>query len=168
MCYLKACHTSNGSTWRTTVEWYWQSKTPDSSTRALWLSYYESRLIAKQEELEKEMNFALRNIFSYFEGFFNMPKIVHMVTPPLFLLRRKEYCEVLSPLEINSPWSSLNPRTLGPMASTLTARPPGSTTIGKKCLFIQIQMQIILWRGTQYCHVSVQNYYSLRIHFLCG
>jgi hypothetical protein len=44
------------------VEPWWNinGKTPDSSTTALWQSYQQSHLVAKQEELSKEiMNLAL-------------------------------------------------------------------------------------------------------------
>jgi hypothetical protein len=37
------------------VEGYWQGKTPDLSTRALWQSYQQSYLVAKHEELSKEI-----------------------------------------------------------------------------------------------------------------
>jgi hypothetical protein len=47
--------------WRTTVRWYRQGKTPNSSTRASWQSYQQSPLIEKQEELAKEIiDFCLR------------------------------------------------------------------------------------------------------------
>jgi hypothetical protein len=35
------------------VELYWQGKTSDLSTRALWQSYQQSQLVTKQEELGK-------------------------------------------------------------------------------------------------------------------
>jgi hypothetical protein len=41
------------------VELYQQGKAPDSSTRALWQACQQSRLLAKQVKLAKEiMNFA--------------------------------------------------------------------------------------------------------------
>jgi hypothetical protein len=39
------------------VELYPQGKTPDSSTRARWQYYQQGHLVAKQEELTKEINF---------------------------------------------------------------------------------------------------------------
>jgi hypothetical protein len=55
--------------------WYQQGKTPDSSARALWNSYWQSRLVAEQEKVGKEMiNFALQSIsFVLAKGFFNIP-----------------------------------------------------------------------------------------------
>jgi hypothetical protein len=56
------------------VEWYWQWKTPDSSTRTLWQSYQQSHVVAEQDELVMEiMNLAYEIFISYFNGFFNMP-----------------------------------------------------------------------------------------------
>jgi hypothetical protein len=41
-------------------------ETPDSSTTALWKPYQQCHLVAKKEELVKEiMNLAFRNIFVY-------------------------------------------------------------------------------------------------------
>jgi hypothetical protein len=36
--------------------------TPDSSARVLWKSYKQSHIVARQEELAKEMNFASPSI----------------------------------------------------------------------------------------------------------
>jgi hypothetical protein len=38
--------------------WHRHGKTPDSSTTALWQSYQQSNLVAKQEEPGKEINFS--------------------------------------------------------------------------------------------------------------
>jgi hypothetical protein len=46
--------------WRVMVSWYRHGKTPDSSL--LSISPASSHLVAKQEELTKEMSFALRSI----------------------------------------------------------------------------------------------------------
>jgi hypothetical protein len=45
----------------------------------------------------------------------------------LFLLQRKSCYGFLSPLKIHRPRPGINPRTLGPMASTITTRPPTVT-----------------------------------------
>jgi hypothetical protein len=39
--------------WRPMVEWYRHGKTPDSFTRALWKSYQQIHLVAKQEVLDE-------------------------------------------------------------------------------------------------------------------
>jgi hypothetical protein len=55
---------------------YCQGKTLDSSTRVFWQSYQHSHLVARQEEVAKEMmNFALRISLSYFEGFLTCSEI---------------------------------------------------------------------------------------------
>jgi hypothetical protein len=49
-------------------------ETPNSSTRALWQSYQQSYLVAKQEVLGKGNEFGLtKHHRSYFQGIFNMP-----------------------------------------------------------------------------------------------
>jgi hypothetical protein len=49
-------------------------KTPNSSTRAFWQSYLQRHLVAKQEELAKEiMNLALEaSLFILLRDFFNI------------------------------------------------------------------------------------------------
>jgi hypothetical protein len=50
-----------------------------SSTTALWQSYQQCHLVAKQEELAKQIiNFALKVPLSYSAGFFNMQQ--HLTT----------------------------------------------------------------------------------------
>jgi hypothetical protein len=50
--------------WRSLVEWYLQGKTPDSSTRALWQSYQQNHLVARQEILdERNAEFSRQIIF---------------------------------------------------------------------------------------------------------
>jgi hypothetical protein len=50
--------------------------------------------------------------------------LLHAVGPTALLpLRRKACCGFIT-LKIHRPWPGLNPRTLGPVASTLTTRPP--------------------------------------------
>jgi len=65
-------------TWSTMTEWYREGKTPDSSTRTNWQSYKQSHLVAKQEELAREvMNLAAQSIFLYTsKGFLTCRKIL--------------------------------------------------------------------------------------------
>jgi hypothetical protein len=51
-------------------------------------------------------------------------KRYNMGTPALLPVRRKVCCGFLSPLKNPSPRPGLNPRPLGPVASTLTTTPP--------------------------------------------
>jgi hypothetical protein len=61
--------------------------------------------------------FSLRNIFIHARKV-----LLHAVN-----LRRKWCSGFLSPLKIHRPRSGSNPRTLGPVASTLTTSPPRTT-----------------------------------------
>jgi hypothetical protein len=69
--------------WRITVDIYRQGKASDSSTRVLWQSYKQSRLVAKQEDLPKEiMSFALRSmsfineIWGYHRHYYNVSVVL--------------------------------------------------------------------------------------------
>jgi hypothetical protein len=50
-----------------------------------------------------------------------------MGSTALLPARRKSCYGFLSLLKIHRPWPSFNPRTLGPIASTITTRPPRTT-----------------------------------------
>jgi hypothetical protein len=108
----------------TMLEWYRQWETPDSSTRAVWKSYQQSHLVAKQEELLNEMmNLTLQSAVFFVhisEGSSTCHKVLQHGLTALLPLRRKACCGFLSPLKIHRPWSGLNPRTLGPVASMPT------------------------------------------------
>jgi hypothetical protein len=75
---------------------------------------------------EMSVNFAYKFLF-HTVGIFNMPlnfsTWAHgFISPP------KEVCYgFLSPLKIHRPQPGLNPRTLDPMANTVTTRPPRAT-----------------------------------------
>jgi hypothetical protein len=45
------------------VEWCWQRKTPDSSTRVLWQSYQQRHLVASTRNAQKEWEFSLAKYF---------------------------------------------------------------------------------------------------------
>jgi hypothetical protein len=103
------------------VELYRQEN-PDSSTRALCKYCQQSDLAAKQEKLAKEMiNLTLR---SFSKGNLTCRKILRHGSTDLLPLRRKACCGFLSPLQIHCSWTGSNPRTLGPLASTITITPP--------------------------------------------
>jgi hypothetical protein len=67
----------------------------------------------------------------------------------LLLLRRKSCYGFLSPLKIDCPQLSLNPKTLGPLASTITTRPPRLT--GKR---ITMDVKEIGWDGMDWFHLA--------------
>jgi hypothetical protein len=109
--------------WRTMVEWYQWGKTPDLSTRAFW-QYYQQSSSSKAGGLVKEMmNFPLWIISFILRGVLS-----HAVKSYQLYFPSKRRCAT----DFYHPWSGLNPRTLGPVASTLTTRPPRMT---RDCLF---------------------------------
>jgi hypothetical protein len=59
--------------------------------------------------------------------------LLHAVHTALLPLRRKLCYGFLSPLNIHRPRPGLNPRTLGPVASTLTTSPPRATVFSLRC-----------------------------------
>jgi hypothetical protein len=87
-------------------------------------------LVAKQGETCREMsiNFAVDVSPWYSAGFFNMPWSLNDIGPTALLpVWRKSFYGFLSPLKICRSLQALNPRTLGPVVSTITARPPRTT-----------------------------------------
>jgi hypothetical protein len=80
-----------------------------------------SRVIKKQirRNSTKEMNLVLRSIYSYLEVIFYMTEKLGADSYPSPGVLR-----IFVALKNPSPWPDLNPRTLGQMTSTLTARPP--------------------------------------------
>jgi len=100
-------------------------ETPDSSTRALWKSYQQSHLVAKQEELAKEMmNLALRSIFVHTsKGSLTCRKIFRhgadgFTSPPKEGVLRN-FISLKNP-SLSLSRSGFNPQILGQTASTLT------------------------------------------------
>jgi hypothetical protein len=103
---------------RATVNWYWQRKTPDSSTRAVCQFCQQSHLVANQDNVEKELlNFASK-VFLILVWFFNMPTWSQQ-----FYFA----CEGSSATDFYRPRLDLNPLILNTAASTVTTRPPRAT-----------------------------------------
>jgi hypothetical protein len=93
-------------------------------------NHTNSHLLAKQEEMEKEtINFALRSISFILLCLFNMP---NLATAGF----RKVCCNFYR------TWPSLKTRIFGPMASTLTIRPPRTTAENSP----SITNQISIWK----------------------
>jgi hypothetical protein len=83
-----------------------------------------SHIVKKQEELgEGNDEFGLtKNLFSHFEGFFNMPHDL-----PTWRQRLYFQSEGSRAADMYRTRPGLNQGTLGPMASTLTTRPSRKT-----------------------------------------
>jgi hypothetical protein len=107
--------------WRTMVEWCWQKKTPDSSTRALWQSYQDSCLVASRRNLVKGMmNMTLQSIFVHTsKWFFACLKILQHEVSGYTSPVKEGMLQIFISLKNPLPWLGLNPWTFGPVASTL-------------------------------------------------
>jgi hypothetical protein len=94
------------------------------STRTIWKLPAETPSSEVGETL-REMAF---NVAYEVSLFIRVGLTYHKILPNWadgFLLpRRKSCCGFLSRLNVNHPRQGLNPRTLGPMTTTLTTRPP--------------------------------------------
>jgi hypothetical protein len=114
--------TSGESRWNDT-----DRGTLDLSTRVLWQSYQRCHLVANLEELAKEMmTFALRSLLCYTTTVFLTCCKSYDMGPTALLPFLKMCCGYIYIyiLKNPSPRPGLNPRTLGPMASMITIRPP--------------------------------------------
>jgi hypothetical protein len=108
------------------VEWYRQGKIPDSSSRAVWQSYQQSRLVAKQEGFgEENYAFSLQSIFvNASKGSLTCRKILQHRADVFTSHPKESVLLILIALKNPSPLPGLNPRTLGPMTITLNITPP--------------------------------------------
>jgi hypothetical protein len=110
--------------WRTMVEWHWQRKTPDLSTRVLRQFYQLRHLVVSKRNGRKEWEFSLEVfVFMLASDLLHAVKSYDMGPPALLPLQRKACCGFSVTLKNPSPWPGLNPRTLGPMASTVPITP---------------------------------------------
>jgi hypothetical protein len=93
---------------------------------ALWHSYQQESYSSKLGGAwRRDDNFSLRSIFVHnSKWFLTCHKILRHGTDGFTSPPKKACCRFLSPLNIHRPRPGLNPRTLGPMASTPTISPP--------------------------------------------
>jgi hypothetical protein len=85
--------------------------------------------------------FCLQDISFMLVRFFYMPYIYYMGPMALLPLRRKLCYGFLSPLKIHHPLPGLNPRTLGPVPSTLPL-----DHRGRPCFFLWGLMNEMTYR----------------------
>jgi hypothetical protein len=113
--------------WRTMVEWNWQEKTPDSSTRSLWQSYPQSSSEAGGTDEGIDEFCLAKNLFRTSKGSLTCRKILRQgangFTSPLNVGMLLNFFA----LKIHRSRPVLNPWTLGPMADTPTITPPRTT-----------------------------------------
>jgi hypothetical protein len=104
-------------------------KAPDSSARALLQSHQQTYLVVKQEEMTKEMfDFAIQYLFHTSKGSLTCRRILRHEADGITSPPKEVVLLTLSLLDIHRPLPCLNPRTSSPMASTLTTRPPKTST----------------------------------------
>jgi hypothetical protein len=116
-----------GDIWacRTTVEWSCrQRKTTDSPTRVLWYSYQQSHLVASRRKAKGNYEFWLAKYFClYLQVIFTYREILRHGTSGFTYPRKEGVLRIFIVLQNPSPRPGLNPRILGPIASTLTITP---------------------------------------------
>jgi hypothetical protein len=99
--------------WRTMVELYWQARIPDSSIRVFW----------------QLMNLALFSIFHTLKCSSTCYKILQYGADCSSSPLKEGMLQIFITLKNPSPSAGCEPTNLGPMASTLTTRPPRTTKI---------------------------------------
>jgi hypothetical protein len=104
--------------------WWWGQlgKTPDSSTRALWQSYQQRYLGASSGNRRMNENFASQHL-RCFNGSSTFRKSLLHGTSGFTSHPNEGVLRIFIALKNPSPRPGLNPRPLGPVASTLTTIP---------------------------------------------
>jgi hypothetical protein len=88
-------------------------KTPDWSTRALWQSYQQSRLVAKQGKVVKEENLAYNIFLSYFKGFLSCRKILRHGADSFTFPPKEGVLPIFIALKNTSPSAGSEPVNFG-------------------------------------------------------
>jgi hypothetical protein len=112
-------------TWRIIVEWCRQRKIPDSFTGALWQSYQQSSG-SKQAEWAKGLRIRSCEVFLLIlaSGFFTCRKFSRHGASGFTSLPKERVLRIFIALKNPSPRLGLNPRTLGPVVTTLAITAP--------------------------------------------
>jgi hypothetical protein len=105
--------------------WWWcqMEKTPYSSTRALRQTYQQRHLGASRRKWRRSENFAYQYL-RYFKGYLTCCKILRHGTFGFRSHPKEGLLRTFIAIKNPSPRQGLNPRPLGPLASTLTTTPP--------------------------------------------
>jgi hypothetical protein len=100
---------------------------PDSPTRALYGSNQQTHIVAKQEKLSKKgREFCLQATPSY-SGILTCRKILRHGAAGFTSPSKEGVLRISITLKIYRPRPGLNLRTLGPVARTVSTRPPRAT-----------------------------------------
>jgi hypothetical protein len=104
--------------------WWWRQpgKTPDSSTRALWQSYQQSHLVKSVRNGRRSENFVYLYL-KYLKGSITCHQILRYGDSGFASHSNEGVLWNFIALKNPSPWPGLNPRPLGPVASTLAITP---------------------------------------------
>jgi hypothetical protein len=107
--------------------WWWRwcrlGITPDLSTRARWQSY-QLRHLERVGGMDEGMRVLFIQYLWYVNGSFTCRKILWHGTSGFTSHLKKRVLRTFIALKNPSPRPSINPRPLGPLASTLTTTPP--------------------------------------------
>jgi hypothetical protein len=107
------------------VELCRQRKTSDSSSRALWQCYQQSNLVASRGNGRRNVKFCIAKYFcSYLRVVFTCHSILRHGASGFTFPPKEGVLRILLPLKIHHLGLVLNPRILGPVASTLTVNLP--------------------------------------------
>jgi hypothetical protein len=98
-------------------------KTPDAFTRALWQSYQQRRLGASRRNGRRSENFAYQYL-KYLKRSLTCRKILRRGTSGFTSHPNEGVLRIFIAIKNSSPRPGLNPRPLGPVASTPTTTPP--------------------------------------------
>jgi hypothetical protein len=106
--------------------WWWScwlGITPDLSTRARWQPY-QQRHLERVEGMDKGMRILCIQYLWYVNGSFTCRKILRHGTFGFTSCLKEGVLQIFIVLKNPSPWPGLKLRPLGPVASTLTTKPP--------------------------------------------
>jgi hypothetical protein len=102
--------------------WRWLGKTPDLSIRALWQNYQHIHLRASRRNGWRSENFAYQYL-RYVKWSLTCHKILWHGASAFTFHLMEVVLWIFIALKSLSPRPGLNPRPLGPVASTLTTKP---------------------------------------------
>jgi hypothetical protein len=121
--------------------WWWWCRlgiTADSLTRALWQSYQQGHLGASRRNGRRSENLAYQYL-RYVNWSLTCRKILRHRTSSFTSPLKEVVLQILSTLQF-MPRPGLNPRSIGPVASTLTTKPQGRLLL--RCLAVGLSHSV--------------------------
>jgi hypothetical protein len=135
--------------WRWWWWWYRLGITPDLSTRARWQSYQE-RHLERVGGIDEGMRILHIQYVWYVNGSFRSRKTLRHGTSGFTSHPIEDVLWIVIALKNPSLWPVLNPRTLVPVAKTLTTTPPrrhGAGGMWKTTIYAKCR----IWRWGKIC-----------------